>query len=114
MDELISFDLIPSTDGYYIVDNLQINKHLFGFSKKKKIDGVMHELNVYDNSVVIFEDADFYNTYEIFCNIKQGHKVYEQAVNRIKNILNLFKSETQGYAELKIKWEKKSKIYISI
>ena len=46
-NKLIRFCLSPSDEGCYIVDNLEINKHLHGFVVKKQIDGSIYELSVY-------------------------------------------------------------------
>lgn len=114
MDGLISFDLLPTLEENYIVDDLQVNKYLIGFSEKKKLNGVVYELNIYDNSIVVFENESFYNTYEIFCNIRQGHKVNERDINLLENIFKSFKTELREHAEKTMKWEQKSTIHISI
>ena len=49
MDELVSFSLIPTIEERYIVDNLKINKYLFGFSKSKEVNGVRYMIDVHKN-----------------------------------------------------------------
>lgn len=114
MDEVISFELLPTFEECYIVDNLKISKHLVNFTGEKKIDGVTYELNVYKNIVDIYTNKSGGNTFKTLCHIIQDGKVHEVVANDLQSIFKLFKSEMREYSERKKKWEQKSKINISV
>ena len=114
MEELISFELLPTLEEYYIVDNLKVNKLLVDFTSKKKIDSATYELSIYKNAVDICSNKYGGNMFKTLCHVMQDGKVYEEVANSLQSILELFKSEMQEYVELKIKWMQKSKINISV
>ena len=113
-DDLINFCLSPSIDGCYVVNNLQVNKHLDGVVVEKKIDGCTYELSVYKDSLCVYTDRYNSRRLELFFSISNDKKVYRYIVDEIQYILTSFKTELQKHAEKTIKWEKKSTIHISI
>ena len=114
MENLISFDLVPTFQECYIVDNLQINDSLFEFRGEKKIDGAIYELNVYKTMFDIYTNKNSGNTFKTLGHIEQNNPVDENNIDDIQNILKLFKSEMQKYVERKRKWKQKNKINISV
>lgn len=113
-DDLINFCLSPSIDGCYVVNNLQVNKHLDGVVIEKKIDGCTYGLSVYKDSLCVYTDRYNSRRLELFFSISNDKKVYRYIVDEIQYILKLFKSEMQEYVERKKKWEQKNKINISV
>lgn len=113
-DDLINFCLSPSIDGCYVVNNLQVNKHLDGFVIEKKIDGCTYELSVYKDSLCIYTDRYNSKRLEPFFSISNDKKVYRYMVDEIQYILTSFKTELQKHVEQKTRWEQKVKINISI
>lgn len=115
MDELISFDLVPSSlIECYVVENLKFNRHLVGFGGEKEIDGAKYEIKVYNHSVAAYTNKGKGNTFDTIFNAEYGSMVYENGIDNIKKILNLFKSEMQEHIDRKVEWERKSTIHISI
>nr|DAS19455.1 MAG TPA: hypothetical protein [Caudoviricetes sp.] len=113
-DDLINFCLSPSIEGCYIVNNLQVNKHLDRFVIEKKIDGYTYELSVYKDSLCVYTDRYNRKRLEPFFSISNDKKVYRYMVDEIQYILTSFKYEIQKHVEQKTRLEQKVKIYISI
>lgn len=114
MDNLISFDIIPTLAEYYVIENLQINYCLLGFRGETKLNEIKYELDIYKKSVEIYANKDGGATFKLLCSIKQGEVFYEVAVEEVQNVFKLFKSEMQEYVERKKKWQQKKKINISV
>ena len=113
-DDLINFCLSPFIEGCYVVNNLQVNKHLDGFVMEKKIDGCTYELSVYKYSLCVYIDRYNSKSLEPFFSISNYKKVYLYMVDEIQHVLKSFKYEMQKHVEQKTRWEQKVKIYISI
>ena len=113
-NKLIRFCLSPSDEGCYIVDNLEINKHLHGFVVKKQIDGSIYELSVYKDVFSVYTDRFNGNRLEPYFSIIKDRKVYQYMVDEIQDVLMSFNYEIQKHVEQKARWEQKRKIYISI
>ena len=123
MDELVGlnlknkrirFCLSPSDEWCYVVDNLEINKHLNGFVAKKQIDGATYELSVYKDVFCVYTDRFSGDRLEPYFSISNDKKVYQYMVDEIQDILMSFNYEIQKHVEQKTRWEQKRKIYISI
>lgn len=112
--DLINFCLSPLIEWGYVVNNLQVNKHLDGFVIKKKIDGCTYELSVYKDSLCVYTDRYNSKRLEPFFSISNDKKVYRYMVDEIQYILTSFKYEIQKHVEQKMRWEQKVKIYIAI
>lgn len=114
MEELISFELLPTFEECYIVDNLKINRYLYGFRSEKKVNNITYEFKVHRNAVEIYANENGGMTFKTLCNVMQDKKVDETVIDKIQNVLKLFKPEMQEYVERKKTWEQKCKIHISI
>ena len=115
MEELISFELVPSSlRECYVVENLKFNRHLVGFSGEKEIDGAKYEIKVYNHSVAAYTNKGKGNTFNTIFNAENCEMVHENVIDNIKDILNLFKLEMQEHIDRKVEWERKSTIHISI
>lgn len=114
MDNLISFCLLPTTGEFYAVDNLQLNKYIYGFNGEIEVDGTRYILKGYKNSVEIYTNGGYGNRFEILSYIKQNNSIYKSTIDETKNILKLFKPKIKEHINRKMKWEQENKIYISI
>ena len=114
MDELISFCLRPLADKCYVVENLQINKHLHGVVVKKKIDGATYEFSIYEYSFCVYTDKFNGKSLKPYFSISNYKQVYPYMVDEIQDILESFKYEIRKHVEQKTRLEQKVKIYISI
>lgn len=113
-NKLIGFCLSPSDEGFYVVDNLEINKHLYGFVVKKQIDGATYELSVYKDAFCVYTDRFNGNRLKPYFSISKDKKVHQYMVDEIQDVLMSFNYEIQKHVEQKTRWEQKIKIYISI
>ena len=107
-NKLIRFCLSPYED-CYIVDNLEINKHLYGFVVKKKIDGATYELSIYKDAFCVYTNKFNDKRLEPYFSISNDKKVYQYMVDEIKDILMSFIYEIQKYVEQKRDGSKKEK-----